>query len=133
MNAKSTLLSGFLLLAGCATTAPAPKGATLSPAPTPMAVAEAPAPTPRETLALAEQLHASELGTMRGDRFATERQLTLLRQEVLLYTQFLERAEGDPELLPAVRKSRERIADAQDTIVYLEGLLKADEQPPAAR
>jgi len=59
----------------------------------------------------------------REAQFDVERQVAVLRQAVLLYTQFLERAEGRPELEPAVRKSRERIADANQTIEFLLGTL----------
>jgi len=59
----------------------------------------------------------------RGAQFDVERQVAVLRQAVLLYEQFVERAEGRPELEPAVRKSRERIADANQTIEFLLGTL----------
>ena len=39
----------------------------------------------------------------------------------MLYTQFIERAEGQPEMAAAVKKSKERIEDARQTIIFLEG------------
>lgn len=86
--------------------------------------AEAPAPreapaAPAEVLAEADHAYDSQLGISRGDHFDVDRQVTVLREAVLLYQQFLQRAEGRPELEPAVRKARERIDDAQRTIDFL--------------
>lgn len=98
------------------------------------AVTEAPAPTPNDTLAEAEQAYTQQLGATRGGRFDTERQIMMLKEAVSLYTQFIERAVGHPEMDAAVRKSRERIADARDTLVFLEASLKAQasQEPPLA-
>jgi hypothetical protein len=110
-----------LVTAGCAGHAKAPARAHAEPAPEPrprQVALDEPPPTPAETLALANQMYESRLGASRG-QFDEDRQIAVLQQEVLLYTQFLERAEGQPELEPAVRKSRERIADANATIEFL--------------
>lgn len=133
MNAKSTSLLGCLLLVGCATATPAPKGASRRPLPGAQVHADTAVSTPARAHALEAPPRASELSAAQGERFDLERQLALLEQEVRLYTQFLERAGDDPELQPAVLKSRERIADARDTIVYLRGLLGVAAQPPATR
>jgi hypothetical protein len=76
-------------------------------------------------LAAADRAYDSQLSASRG-KFEIERQVAVLKEAVLLYGQFLERADGHPELLPAVRKSRERIADARDTIIFLEASLKGE-------
>jgi hypothetical protein len=84
------------------------------------------APEPAATeLAAADRAIEHSLGDPRAAQFDVERQVAVLRQAVLLYEQFLERAEGRPELEPAVRKSRERIADANQTIEFLLGTLSA--------
>jgi hypothetical protein len=82
---------------------------------------DAPDAPPRETLAEADRAYDSQLGIARGGHFDEERQIAVLQQAILLYTQFLERAAGKPEMEPAVRKSRERIADAKQTIIFLGG------------
>ena len=81
-------------------------------------------------MAEADRAYDSQLSASRG-QFDVERQVAVLKEAVLLYGQFLERAEGRPELEPAVRKSHERIADATATIIFLEASLKGE--PPAAR
>ena len=93
---------------------------------------EAKPPEPAETLAQADQAYDSQLGVARGGHFDTERQIAVLKQAVLLYGQFLERAEGRAELEPAVRKSRERMADAEETITFLEASLRAQDEAPKA-
>src|SRR5262249_40125128 len=114
ISRKSTLLLAFVAAWGCSS-APTPTTKAPAEAVSLRANAEATPATPgepttrAETLAQADQAYDSQLGISRGDHFETERQIMVLRQAVLLYTQFLERAEGRPELEPAVRKSRERI------------------------
>ncbi len=130
MFAKSPMVLVFLAAAGCAAQAKLPqqaRAATPIPAapPTPE---EATPLAPSEVLARANLAYDSQLGASRG-QFDVERQVFVLQQSVLLYTQFLERAEGRTELEPAVRKSRERIADAQATIEFLRASLKADREP----
>jgi hypothetical protein len=124
-----------LAAGGCAGQAPPPTQARAQPVsrpePTPSAAAEEPA-APAETLAKADLAYDSQLGASRG-QFDVERQVAVLREAVLLYSQFLERAVGRPELEPAVRKSHERIADANATIEFLLASLRAEGQPPAAK
>ena len=95
--------------------APAAPGS--EPRPAPPSAAEV-ASTPAETLASADLAYESQLAASRG-QFDVDRQVAVLRQAVLLYSQFLERAADQPELQPAVRKSRERMADAEATIIFL--------------
>lgn len=127
-----------LAVAGCASRGAAVQPPPAEPAsvaaraePQPGPVAEE-ASTPAETLASADLAYESQLGASRG-QFDVDRQVTVLRQAVLLYSQFLERAADQPELQPAVRKSRERIADAEATIVFLLPSLKGGGEPPAAK
>jgi hypothetical protein len=135
MRAKIAMLLTFLAAAGCAAgPAPPPRpAASVSALPSAPAGEEARPRAPAETLAAADQAYDSQLGALRGGHYDTERQIGVLKQAVLLYGQFLERAEGRPELEPAVRKSRERIADAQETIAFLEASLRAQDEPPPAR
>lgn len=124
MHAKSLLWSLFPLAVACSAQ-PAPPHMAAKPLPervTPVAVQ----PSVSETLAAADAAYVAQLGATRGGRFDTERQIGVLKQAVLLYSQFLERAEGRPELQAAVAKSRERMADAKDTIEFLEASLRAD-------
>jgi len=53
------------------------------------------------------------------ERFATDRQVAVLRQAITLYRQFLVRAGDEPEYAEAARRSRERIEDAEQTIAFL--------------
>ncbi len=46
-------------------------------------------------------------------------QVRVLRQAIVLYGQFIERAEHQPEMKDAVERSKERIEDAQATIDFL--------------
>ncbi|HEX2876655.1 MAG TPA: hypothetical protein VHP33_35635 [Polyangiaceae bacterium] len=135
MNAKLPMLLVFLAAAGCASTGPAAKQAraarpVAAKAPASSPEAEAPALPPAEALAEADRAYESQMGASRG-QFGVDRQVLVLRQAVYLYGQFLERAEGRPELEPAVRKSRERIEDAQATIDFLlQHTRPADGEPP---
>ena len=146
MNAKSPMLLVFLVAAGCASTpraagsggalrhnSPAIPGAG-APTTTAQQASEpeaAPLP-PAEALSRADFAYESQLGAARG-QFSADRQVAVLRQAISLYGQFLDRAEGRPELEPAVRKSRERIEDAQATIDFLLGHMQnAKGEPPHA-
>lgn len=134
---KLPMLLVFLAFgAGCSRQAPPPAQARAQPAdePKPSDVPfDEPSSTPAETLALADQMYQARLGASRG-QFDEDRQIAVLQQEVLLYTQFLERADDQPELEPAVRKSRERIADANATIVFLRKQQRGDGgEPPKAQ
>ena len=138
MRAKSTLLLTFLgALGGACQPAPAAHARVTvtppaQPAP-PAPPANEPAPAAlAETLTEADQAFVSQLSATRGGQFAVDRQVWDLQQAILLYTQFLERAAGHPEFEPAIRKSRERIADAKATIAVLLEWSKTDgETPPA--
>ena len=136
MNAKLPMLLVFLAAAGCAAKSPVVQAShgsvAASTAPDVGAAPEQDAPrTPADTLAQADLAYESQLGASRG-QFDRDRQVAVLREAMLLYTQFLERAEGQPELLPAVRKSRERIADVKATIEFLEQQDKPGAEPPHA-
>lgn len=138
MNAKLPMLLVFLAAAGCAAKTPAVKAARASAAsaaakePTVGPDREAAPLLPAEALAQADSAYESQLGASRG-QFSVDRQVAVLRQAIYLYGQFLERAEGRPELEPAVRKSRERMEDAQATIDFLlQHMQPADGEPPHA-
>jgi hypothetical protein len=122
MDVKPMMMLVFLAAPGCAeAVARAPPSASARAA-APMTAARTdavPAPVPRPSPAEGDPAYAAQLGVARGGQFDVDRQVTELQRAVLLYTQFLERAEGRPELLPAVRKARERIADANDTLIFL--------------
>jgi len=135
MLAKSTMPLVFFALGACGHAEPPPARpqrptawVALSPAeaappgepgPARAALPSEPAAPPAQTLADADRLYESQLGATRAAQFEIDRQVTELRRAVLLYKQFLERAEGQPDMAAAVRKSRERIVDACDTIVFL--------------
>jgi hypothetical protein len=134
MPAKSTMLLTFLFGFGCGAQAQPPH----APAPvarrdTPIApgtAASARVDPPKETLAEADRAFEAQLGLARGGQFDVFRQVTELKRAILLYTQFIERAEGNPELLPAVKKAKERIDDAERTIVFLDP--SQSSEPPLA-
>jgi hypothetical protein len=133
MPSKLPMLLVFVTTLGCgAQTQPARQvDIALHPEePAPSGGGSAPV-DPTQTLAEADRAYDSQLSASRG-QFEVERQVAVLKEAVLLYGQFLERADGQPELEPAVRKSRERITDATATIIFLEASLKGGE-PPAAR
>jgi hypothetical protein len=131
MNAKLTMPLVFLSALGCATPATTVSNRPAKSAPAaaePVAVEQPPAPL-GETLGEADRLYDSQLGASRAGQFEVDRQVTELRRAVLLYKQFIERAEQQPELAAAVRKSRERIDDACNTIVFL---LQDDKAQPGS-
>jgi hypothetical protein len=135
MLAKSTMPLVFFALGACGHAERPPAmplrpavAATLTPpeaaplgelAPAEAAPSSETAAPPAQTLADADRLYESQLGATRAAQFEIDRQVTELRRAVLLYKQFLERAEDQPDMAAAVRKSRERIVDACDTIVFL--------------
>lgn len=116
---KSTMLLVFLSATACAgevpkvSTAASPLGRN-----EPAAVAAAPVRA------------RADLKLPRGAAFEVERQVSELRAAIALYTQFLERAEGRPELGAAVEKARERIADVRQTIVFLESAPPSEDALP---
>ncbi len=135
MRAKSMMLLVFLGVIGCASRGAPPQRASASKAAPRPAREMAPATaatgtTLAETLAEADQAYLSQLSATRGGQFAVDRQVGVLQEAILLYTQFLDRAQGRPEFEPAIRKSRERIADCKATIAFL--LASANDAPPPA-
>jgi hypothetical protein len=123
MGRKLTMLLGFLVVVtGCGEAATrqaaVPVGSKTFPPPAEAQPAERPASAP-ETLAEAEALHRSQLGASRAGQFELDRQVTELRRAMLLYQKFLQLSDGRPELEPAVKKSREAIADLQATLDFL--------------
>ena len=81
---------------------------------------ELPAPPPAAAMAQADALYRDQLATQgRDERFSTDRQIAALNQAILLYQQFIDRAGDDPRYAEAVKRSRDRIADAQATLGFL--------------
>jgi hypothetical protein len=132
MPAKLPMRLVFVAALGCSAQTPPSRQATtvFHPEQPASNVGASPLADPGQTLAEADRAYDSQLSASRG-QFDVERQVAVLKEAVLLYGQFLERVDGRPELEPAVRKSRERIADATATIIFLEASLKGE--PPAAR
>ena len=123
MHAKLTMPLAFLAVWGCAhgqvpAEPKAPGAEMVSPASEP-APADTPAEPPAATLSEANRLYDSQLGATRGGQFEVDRQVAELQRAILLYKQFIERADGQPEMAAAVKKSLERIADACQTIGFL--------------
>lgn len=134
MGFKQTMLLGFLvMLPGCgeAATRPPAHQAAAKAAPAAAAPDQAePAASAAQTLAEADALYRSQLGASRAGQFELDRQVNELRHAILLYQKFLDLSDGRPELEPAIKKSREAIADLQATVDFL---LKGggSEAPPA--
>jgi len=89
--------------------------------------AERPEPeiSPDEALRRADELYSSQLAAAgRDQRFAVDRQISALREAVILYDLFLEsaveRARTDAKILISIQRTRERIRDAEETIAGLE-------------
>lgn len=122
MRCKLTMLLGFLVtVAGCgeaATRQAARPAAPLAPT-AESSIKDEPPATPAATLAEADSLARSQLGATRGGQFEVDRQVSELRRAMLLYQKFLELSDGRPELEPAVKKSREALADLQATLDFL--------------
>ena len=79
-----------------------------------------PAPPPAAAMAEADALYRDQLATVgRDERFSTDRQIAALSRAILLYEQFIDRAGDDPRYAEAVKRSRERIADAKATLGFL--------------
>jgi hypothetical protein len=134
MGFKQTMLLGFLvMLAGCGGAATRPPAHQAAAEAAPAAVALPPAEpeaTAAQTLAEADGLYRSQLGASRAGQFELDRQVNELRHAILLYQKFLDLSDGRPELEPAIKKSREAIADLQATVDFL---LKgqSSDAPPA--
>jgi hypothetical protein len=55
----------------------------------------------------------------RDERFSAGHQVAVLRRAITLYQQFIDRAGGDPAFAEAVKRSRDRMKDAEETIAFL--------------
>jgi hypothetical protein len=117
MHPNLTMPLTFLMLTGCAASALQPVS-HLRPTPGVPEMSGRPAP-PAARAAPATEASRVQLELPTGSAFESKLQVAELRQAITLYTQFLDRARGRPELEPAVRKARERIADAEQTIIFL--------------
>jgi hypothetical protein len=139
MPAKPTMPLAFMLALGCSHQAPPPAGpepATASATEASSAPSEAaavPDAPPRQTLAQADRLYDSQLGATRGGQFEVDHQVAELQRAILLYVQFIERAEGQPDMAPALKKSRQRIIDAKETIGFLDPKASRGPEPPPER
>jgi len=113
-------------LSGCAAGTAVPSSPTSGGA-APNASAERPragsdetARDPERTVAEADGVVRDQLAVQgRDPRFSTDRQVVELRRAIVLYEQFIARAEADPRFDEAVRRSRDRVADAKATIDFL--------------
>lgn len=128
MRAKSTMPLVFFALSACGHAAPPsaapppaapPRSASVARAPAEVALRSEPSTPPAHSVVEADRLYESQLDATRAAERELHRQVAELRRAVLLYQQFIERAEDEPTMAAAVRKSRERIDDACDTIVFL--------------
>ena len=112
------------LVLACATQAPpaetarSARAAAAATHSEPTETAESAGADPGRTQALADGLYR-DAAAGRDERFATGRQVGELRRAIALYQQFIERADGDPQFSEAVKRSRDRIQDAEDTIAFL--------------
>jgi len=80
------------------------------------------APLPTDAMKQADAIYRDQLATQgRDDRFSTDRQAAALERAILLYRQFLDRAGDDPRYADAVKRSRERIQDAEEGLTFLRG------------
>jgi hypothetical protein len=122
LGSASTLI--FLACTGPTPAAPPARapgtGASASPARTAQAPSSADEVDPKRAIALADGIYRDQLAVQgRDERFSTDRQVAELRRAIGLYQQFIERAEGDPTFAEAVKRSRDRIKDAEETIAFL--------------
>jgi hypothetical protein len=62
----------------------------------------------------------------RDGRFSVERQVVALERALLLYQEFIARAGDDPRYAEAVKRSRDRMRDAKDTLVFLRDDVSGD-------
>jgi hypothetical protein len=116
------------LVLGCAG-APVPKAEPLPPRPVSSALSQPDSAAashegervpPERAVAEADGIYRDQLAVPgRDERFSTDRQVAALERAIALYRQFLERAGDDPRFSEAVKRSRDRIADAQQTIEFL--------------
>jgi len=135
MLGKLMMLLAFVGGIACASPVAAPASpprarAVAAPAPGVVVESAPSAGTLDQTLSGADQAYASRLSATRAGQFEVDRQVSALEQAIVLYTQFLDRAEGRPELEAAIKKSRERIADCRATIEFLLASSNAEGEPP---
>jgi hypothetical protein len=114
----------IVLSCAAAPSSPARAGATSPPLaagpPAPSAPKTAASEPPERAMADADGIRRDQLPVpARYERFATDRQVAALERAIVLYEQFLERAGEDPRYGEAARRSRDRIVDARETIVFL--------------
>jgi hypothetical protein len=77
---------------------------------------------PDDAIRRADGLYRDRLAVpARDERFSAERQIVVLERAIGLYRQFLERAGDEPRYAEAAKRSRDRIADAEETITFLRG------------
>lgn len=88
--------------------------------------AQKPVETPTRAAATAAELTPSD--TLSAADIEDERQLFYVKQAMTLYRQFLERADGRPELEPAIRKSQEKLEDLQQIAEMLEQSVRERER-----
>jgi hypothetical protein len=128
MKTRAQLMGAVLFIGACGGASPAPpaRSAALSPAPeaaTHEATTARSAASPeeqKESLLLADRLAREALAAPGRDaRFAVDRQVGTLREAIALYRQFIDRAGGNPQFADEVRRSRERIDEANATITFL--------------
>jgi hypothetical protein len=94
--------------------------AALAPSPAASADGELERVDPAVAMTHADAIYRDQLAVQgRDERFSTDRQVTELRRAIALYQQFIARAEGDPRFAEAVKRSRARIQDAEETIAFL--------------
>jgi hypothetical protein len=132
------LMMLLVFLAACAHSAAPPLSVSRARASTPAAHTPVETPsdntaartevTPSDTLSEADKAYQDQLGATRAAQLEDERQLFYVKQAMTLYRQFLERADGRPELEPAVRKSHERLEDLQQIADILQKSVDEREQ-----
>jgi len=107
--------------------APAPPAAT--PASAPATAERAEAVPPEKAIASADAVYRDQLAIPGRDaRFSVDRQIVALERAIDLYKQFLERAGDEPRYAEAAQRSRDRIADAEQTIAFLREQAEHDQR-----
>jgi hypothetical protein len=77
---------------------------------------------PLGTVADADRAAAAEqarLDSAAAEPVPVETQIQALERAIGLYREFIARAEGDPAMAEAVARSRDRIKDASDALIFL--------------
>jgi hypothetical protein len=117
MNGSHTIWLWGALSVACSTTAKAPNDAA---APTRHVVAQAAAPSPTAPLTASNAMPADAPETPAPHADPDVATIRTLRRAASLYATFIEKAGQDPSYADAVRRSRERLADIEQTIDFLE-------------